>query len=213
MTNVSYVDQTELFNPANWIETVHVIGVGGIGSAVALLLVKLGVDNLHLWDDDMVEAKNVPGQVLYGASDVGRPKVLAAQEALERFGTEVEVTVHRERVTSKTELQGIVIVCVDSIDSRKEIWGALKNNIQVPLMMDGRVGSLICQLFSYDPSNPEHVEAYAKTLFDGQEAWSLLCSARAIIHAPTQVAVWVTKNLTLFAQGELPPKFLTENLG
>src|SRR6185436_215746 len=56
-------------------QPIHVVGVGGIGGSVVELLLRygLGVRNeIHVWDDDIVEAHNTPNQV-YLPSHVGRP--------------------------------------------------------------------------------------------------------------------------------------------
>ena len=85
MTFVSYADQKQIFDPDQFTWPVHVIGLGGIGSALVLPLVKLGLrSELHLWDDDAtVEPHNIPAQLLYRRSDVGKPKAATTVEILE----------------------------------------------------------------------------------------------------------------------------------
>jgi len=62
--------------------TVIMIGVGAIGSAVAQALALVGVGKLVLCDPDIVATSNLSRGPLFRPSDVGRPKVLAAKDAL-----------------------------------------------------------------------------------------------------------------------------------
>lgn len=62
-----------------------VLGVGGIGSSVAMSLTRLGVKELILVDKDVVEASNLNRQMLFSAQSIGRTKVEAAAAALIQF--------------------------------------------------------------------------------------------------------------------------------
>lgn len=59
-------------------QAVLILGVGGLGSAVAINLLRLGVGKLFLLDYDVVEIHNLNRQLLYSYADVGVPKVEAA---------------------------------------------------------------------------------------------------------------------------------------
>ena len=54
---------------------VLLIGAGGLGCPLAQYLAAAGVGTLGIVDFDVVDASNLHRQVLYGAGDVGRPKV------------------------------------------------------------------------------------------------------------------------------------------
>ena len=54
---------------------VLLIGVGGLGSPIALYLAAAGVGRIGLVDDDVVSESNLQRQVLYTESEVGQPKV------------------------------------------------------------------------------------------------------------------------------------------
>ena len=53
---------------------IDVIGAGATGSRVVLALAKLGLDNIHVWDFDHVEAHNIANQV-FGLADIGKLKI------------------------------------------------------------------------------------------------------------------------------------------
>lgn len=52
---------------------VLLIGVGGLGSPIALYLAAAGVGRIGLVDDDVVSESNLQRQVLYTESEVGQP--------------------------------------------------------------------------------------------------------------------------------------------
>jgi molybdopterin/thiamine biosynthesis adenylyltransferase len=75
---------------------ILIIGVGGLGVPAAYSLARARGDglalNLTLLDPDVVEVSNLPRQVIFGESDLGFPKVIAAAERLSAIfpGTEIE---------------------------------------------------------------------------------------------------------------------------
>lgn len=66
--------------------TVSMVGLGGYGSWLAALMVRLGVRELRVVDGDVVEERNLSRQVLYTMDDIGDLKADAARRALEAVG-------------------------------------------------------------------------------------------------------------------------------
>ena len=87
--------------------SVLLVGAGGLGSPAATYLAAAGVGRIGLVDFDEVEASNLQRQILYGTSDVGRPKLDAASERLDDLNPHVEVERHEVRLTSDNAL-GII---------------------------------------------------------------------------------------------------------
>ena len=71
---------------------VVIVGLGGLGCAAAHHLAVMGVGRLVLVDGDTVSASNLSRQILFGASDIGTPKVVAAKKALNALRIECEIT-------------------------------------------------------------------------------------------------------------------------
>jgi molybdopterin/thiamine biosynthesis adenylyltransferase len=77
---------------------IVLIGLGGLGCAAAQYLAASGVGRLVLCDFDTITATNLSRQVLYGAGDIGRPKIQAAREALHRLNPDTSVTLLEQRM-------------------------------------------------------------------------------------------------------------------
>jgi molybdopterin/thiamine biosynthesis adenylyltransferase/rhodanese-related sulfurtransferase len=84
---------------------VLVVGAGGLGSPVALYLAAAGVGTLGLVDFDAVDVTNLQRQLLHGTKDVGRPKLLSAQERIRDVNPHVHVEPYDTRLTSANALE------------------------------------------------------------------------------------------------------------
>ena len=84
---------------------VLLVGTGGLGSPLGLYLAAAGVGTIGLVDFDVVDVTNLQRQVLYGTSDIGRPKLDAAAERLRDVNPHVQIIPHELRLTSENALQ------------------------------------------------------------------------------------------------------------
>ena len=83
---------------------VLLVGAGGLGSPAALYLAAAGVGTLGLVDFDRVDESNLHRQILFGTSDVGRPKLAAAAARLRDVNPNVRVVPFETRLTSENAL-------------------------------------------------------------------------------------------------------------
>lgn len=73
---------------------VLMVGMGGLGCPVTQYLVAAGIGTLGLMDEDRVALSNLPRQILYTSTDIGRLKVECAQEKLALLNPHVLITPH-----------------------------------------------------------------------------------------------------------------------
>jgi adenylyltransferase/sulfurtransferase len=84
---------------------VLVIGSGGLGSPLLLYLAAAGVGHIGIVDFDIVEDSNLHRQVLFGVSDLGKPKVEAAKERLESINPYIQIKAHNTQFTSQNAME------------------------------------------------------------------------------------------------------------
>jgi len=70
---------------------VLVLGMGGLGSPVAMYLAAAGVGELLLADDDEVELSNLQRQVLHSEAELGQLKVASAARRLRGLNSDVKL--------------------------------------------------------------------------------------------------------------------------
>jgi hypothetical protein len=141
---------------------IHVIGQGSLGGPLAENCFRKGVPELHLWDFDIVEARNRFNQRVF-ASDVGHQKVAARARILRDIYPEspTKLVLHDARIVASTRLEGIVLCAVDWNRIRyEEVWPCVKGNERVTFFGDGRVGMDGGKAYGMDPNNEYHIFRY-----------------------------------------------------
>src|ERR1700683_5151448 len=81
------------------------IGTGGLGAPLGLYLAAAGVGLIGLVDFDVVDTTNLQRQVLFGTSDVGRPKTEAAAERLRNLNPDIQIDTFETQLTSANALE------------------------------------------------------------------------------------------------------------
>lgn len=102
---------------------VLIVGLGGLGSPVALYLAAAGVGHLVLADDDQVELSNLQRQIAHRTEDIGRSKAESARAAALALNPTVSMEVLNRRLAGE-EMAGavaavdVVVDCSDNFDTR-----------------------------------------------------------------------------------------------
>jgi adenylyltransferase/sulfurtransferase len=84
---------------------VLLVGLGGLGSPLALYLAAAGVGTLGLVEDDCVQSSNLHRQVLFGAPDLGLSKLEQASARLEAAYPGLSLERHPYRIQAENALE------------------------------------------------------------------------------------------------------------
>tara|TARA_B100000768_G_scaffold181129_1_gene202978 strand:+ start:959 stop:1711 length:753 start_codon:yes stop_codon:yes gene_type:complete len=102
---------------------ILLIGLGGLGSPIAMYLAAAGVGEMVLVDDDQVDASNLQRQIAHREKDVGINKAQSAAKIVKDLNSNTRVTVIERRLkstalTSQIDYVDLVIDATDNFDSR-----------------------------------------------------------------------------------------------
>ncbi len=71
---------------------VLVVGAGGLGCPALQYLTAVGVGHIGIIDYDVVALSNLHRQILFGTKDIGKLKVIAAEERLKALNPDIQFT-------------------------------------------------------------------------------------------------------------------------
>lgn len=102
---------------------VLIIGMGGLGSPVALYLAAAGAGHLVLVDFDKVEESNLQRQVIHRQESIGELKVDSARASLEVINPALEITclsweLDEDELSEQVNLADVVVDCSDNFPTR-----------------------------------------------------------------------------------------------
>lgn len=134
-----------------------ILGVGGLGSPVALYLAGAGIGQLTLVDGDTVDVTNLHRQIAHTQTSVGQLKVTSACERVRTINPWITLTPRAEFVT-ETNITAliagadVVLDCTDRFQTRflinRAAWDA-----GIPVVQAAALG-LEGQLTTIDPRSP-----------------------------------------------------------
>ena len=110
---------------------VLVLGLGGLGSPVALYLAAAGTGTLVLVDDDHVDASNLQRQIAHTNAAIGRPKVESAAERCRALNPQVAIRTHARRpdtgaLAGLVATAGVIVDCSDNYATRHALNAACR---------------------------------------------------------------------------------------
>jgi len=101
---------------------VAVFGCGGVGSYVIEGLVRSGISNLIVVDNDVVDVTNINRQLIADTTTIGRPKVDVVKDRVLKINPNISITCYQEFVNISNLNHFIPQSCnyiVDAIDTIK----------------------------------------------------------------------------------------------
>ena len=161
---------------------VLIVGLGGLGSPVALYLAAAGVGELHLADFDQLDLTNLQRQIAHDTPSVGLHKVDSAMARLSALNPLVKLVPHRAAMNADTlgaAVAGVDLVldCTDNFAVREAVNAACVAAVK-PLV-SGAAIRLEGQLSVFDP-RVESSPCYHCLYGHGTEA-ELTCSEAGVL--------------------------------
>lgn len=211
-------EATSRFSSAIWYEnikkkTVTLAGVGGIGSYVGFLLARMKPAFMFIYDDDIVEAVNMSGQ-LYGQSDLGRPKVSALAGMIRNYAGYGNVFAMTERFTDESEASDIMICGFDNMAARRLFFNKWVNRVQSKpeeerkncLFIDGRLAAEEFQILCIKGDDEYNINRYNNEfLFSDAEADETICSYKQTTFCANMIASYMVNLFVNFCANQCEP--------
>jgi molybdopterin/thiamine biosynthesis adenylyltransferase len=160
---------------------VLIVGLGGLGSPVALYLASSGVGSLTLADFDSVDLSNLQRQIIHTTASIGEPKTVSAKRQLHEINPDVDIRLIQERMSLDTlenevALADIVVDCTDNFEVRFAINDASLR--QQTTLVSGAAVRLEGQLMVVDATNKD-MPCY-RCLYQNASDGALNCSETGI---------------------------------
>jgi molybdopterin/thiamine biosynthesis adenylyltransferase len=123
---------------------ILIVGVGGLGVPAACALVRAGLSDLGLIDPDLIDLSNLPRQIIFGESDLGDAKVIAAARYLTAIfpGAAIEPMQKTLDVANAADIVARFDFVIDATDSpaTKFLINDVCLELGVPFVYGGVLG-------------------------------------------------------------------------
>lgn len=169
---------------------VLVVGAGGLGCPVIQYLAAAGVGELTLVDDDVVELSNLQRQTAHGTDDIGKSKVVSAQEDIQRlnpdcvvngFAVRADLAWLQQYLATADRHVDLVVDCTDNAQIRY-LLNRVCLDQNIPWVSGAAVG-LNGQISVFDPrqqDSPCYRCLYPQLDKDGADQ-QLTCSENGVL--------------------------------
>ncbi len=160
---------------------VVILGLGGLGSPVAMYLATAGIGEITLLDDDEVELSNLQRQIVHLMSSQGLAKVDSAASTMLGLNPDIKLNIIKQRL-AEPELQKViencqvVADCSDNFETRFMLNRACFNQ-SVPLVSGAAIrweGQLTT--FMMNEASPCY-----RCLYDEQSFTDQTCAQNGIV--------------------------------
>lgn len=204
--NAHVTRHIDIIHPDQLKVPIHIIGAGAIGSFSAMLLAKMGAEDITVWDMDTVSVENMSCQ-FYRFKDIGTSKVLALRELVQEF-TNVAIKPMQKEWTPQTvqETRGIVISAVDSMAVRKALFDFCQKDFRVKFFIDSRMGAETALLYCMNPQNAQDRTSYANTFYTDENSVQEKCTAKATTYTASLLSGMVVKTVKDLLTQETYPR-------
>ena len=211
-------ETTSRFSSASWYDkiqekTVIIAGIGGIGSWFSLLLSRMKPLSIFVYDDDIVEAVNMSGQ-LYSQSDIEKFKVHAIANTIKNYANYNSIFAVNDKFTDESEAGDIMICGFDNMVARRTFFNKWKNHVQSKpkeerkncLFIDGRLEAEIFQILCIRGDDEYNIKRYNdEFLFSDLDVNEAICSYKQTTFCASMIASYMANLLVNFCTNQTNP--------
>lgn len=175
--------EVEIDGQEAWLNAkVLILGVGGLGSPVAMYLAAAGVGELVLVDDDQVDLSNLQRQIVHTTERIGEAKVESARQALLALNPETRIRAVNQRLDEAQLARAVadvdlVVDCTDNFTTRFAVNRACVEH-KVPLV-SGAAIRMEGQIAVYDPRRAD--SPCYQCLYKQGDDENLTCSESGVL--------------------------------
>jgi len=183
--------------------TVHIFGLGSIGSHLGRALAKSGFVNIVGYDFDIVEEDNIPAQA-YSLKHIDMKKTEAFKQILEEECGVTPVVVDGkidEGTNINIEQNAIYFCAFDSIPARKLVWDKVKG-YNVPYG-ESRIGRFDYRYyFVTEKTGDKWKEEYEGLLDLSQPISDLMCGEKCSFGPNTDLVSRILRQILNILEGK-----------
>ena len=124
---------------------VAIFGIGGVGSYVVEGLVRAGIQNFILVDNDIVSCSNINRQLIATTKTIGQAKVEVAKQKILEINPEAKVEIYQEFFMPETkgiidETIDYIVDAIDTVTAKIELIMRAKK-MQIPIISSMGTGN------------------------------------------------------------------------
>ena len=125
---------------------VAVFGIGGVGSFAVEGLVRAGIQNFILVDNDKVSLTNINRQIIATTKTIGKYKVEVAKERILEINPKANVEIYKEFFMPNSNEEILdktidyVIDCIDTVTAKIELVQR-SNKLDIPIISSMGTGN------------------------------------------------------------------------
>jgi len=162
--------------------SVLIVGLGGLGSPVAMYLAAAGVGHLILADFDSVDLSNLQRQIIHNTARIGETKVESAAQTLRELNPDIKITCITQPLDDALLAEHVknitvVVDCCDNFATRFAVNAACVKH-KVPLV-SGAAIRLEGQVAVFDSRNSE--SPCYRCLYDEDSETDVTCVANGVL--------------------------------
>jgi len=148
--------------PLESLNSISVVGLGGIGSFLIQGLAMMGWHKVIGFDGDVIEDHNL-STTCYPLDETGNAKKDSAQGLFQRYSEDWQEFVPKDNFTMQDFATSKMIVCTDDMESRRMVYNKWLNCGNPQFFIDMRMGATSVELVSVTPGNDKYLDTWVPT--------------------------------------------------